>query len=347
MGPKKKDKSSRASFTIKDKILWIEEAEKPGASQVQVASKFGISTSTLHNVLKRKEEILAVPSTSQKNKHIKRGKEQEMEEKLYDWFLKMRSKGLVMDRPLLRKQAEKIAEMMELDTSLTFSAGWLIRWRKRYGIEAKTQHGEQLDADFAASEKWLNEVLPGLLEHYDQENIFNADETGVYFRGMPNRGLFEGEEKPSGAKAAKDRLTVLVTANMTGSEKPKLLVIGKSARPRKFPRDLSNLPVRYENTKKAWMNGLIWDKFLRDWDRKLRMINRKVLLLVDNAPSHPEVANLTHIRVEKLPKNTTSLIQPCDAGIIKNLKGKLPKHYCNLWWFRAFVTFLQAITAQH
>ncbi len=153
MGPKKKDKTSRASFTIKDMILWIEEAEKPGVSQVQVAAKFGIRTSTLHNVLKKKAEILAVASTSQKSKHIKRRKEQELEEKVYDWFLKMRSKGLVIDRPLLRKQAKKMAEMMELDTSLTFSAGWLIKWRKHYGIEAKTQHGEQLDADFAASEK--------------------------------------------------------------------------------------------------------------------------------------------------------------------------------------------------
>ncbi len=138
---------------------------------------------------------------------------------------------------------------------------------------------------------------------------------------MANRGFVAASEQPKGAKVPKDHLTVLVTANMSGTEKPKLLVIGKSARPRGFPRNPSVLPVHYESTKKAWMNGKVWEKFLRLWDLSLRAQNTKILLLVDNAPSHPTVIGLTNICVEFLPKNTTSLIQPCDAGIIKNLKG--------------------------
>ena len=57
-------------------------------------------------------------------------------------------------------------------------------------------------------------------------------------------------------------------------------------------------------------------------DRKLDVENRKVLLFLDNAPSYPETlqGNLKNIKLVFLPKNTTSQLQPCDAGIIRNFK---------------------------
>ena len=47
---------------------------------------------------------------------------------------------------------------------------------------------------------------------------------------------------------------------------------------------------------------------------------RIVLLFLDNAPSHPKILQegLKNIKLEFLPNNTTSRLQPCDAGIIKN-----------------------------
>ncbi|KFD50665.1 hypothetical protein M513_08472 [Trichuris suis] len=50
----------------------------------------------------------------------------------------------------------------------------------------------------------------------------------------------------------------------------------------------------------------------------------KVLLLIDNAPSHPSAACLNEIdetvEVRFLPPNVTPLIQPMDQGVIENLK---------------------------
>ena len=73
------------------------------------------------------------------------------------------------------------------------------------------------------------------------------------------------------------------------------------------------------------MTADIWSRYLMNWDAQLRMEGRFFLLLADNAPGHKEVT-LTNIHVEYMPKNTTSLIQPADAGIIKCFKG----YYRNL-----------------
>lgn len=314
-------KAKRRTFSIKEKVSLIEEVLKPGATQVQVAQKHGIKLSTLHGIIKDKDKILSVVGAGQNSKHVMKGRQHDLEDRLHDWFLKKRSQGVLMDSPLLRKQALVLAQSMNLD-EFKCSNGWLWRWRKRYGIKHKEEHGERQSADLEASKKWLEEELPILLASYSPKDVFNSDETGIFFRCLPRSGFVaHGETKPAGNKVAKDRLTCLVTANMDGSEKPKLLVIGKSAKPRNFPRDQTTLPVRYSHSKKAWMTGRIWEQFLQSWDRSLRSQNRKILLLVDNAPSHPVIHGLTNMKVVFLPKNTTSLIQPMDAGIIRNLKG--------------------------
>ena len=56
----------------------------------------------------------------------------------------------------------------------------------------------------------------------------------------------------------------------------------------------------------------------------MRIQSRKNLLIVDNAPSHV-FDEFSNIEMLYLPKNTTSLLQPLDMGIIKIFKN----HYQN------------------
>ncbi|XP_052792208.1 tigger transposable element-derived protein 6-like [Mya arenaria] len=51
----------------------------------------------------------------------------------------------------------------------------------------------------------------------------------------------------------------------------------------------------------------------------MREAGRIVVLLLDNATSHPSDLNLTHVKLVFLPANTTSKLQPLDQGIIKNM----------------------------
>lgn len=53
---------------------------------------------------------------------------------------------------------------------------------------------------------------------------------------------------------------------------------------------------------------------------RLRLVDSKPLLLADKALCHPAVP-LGKIELVFLPENTTAMQQPCDNGIIRNLKG--------------------------
>lgn len=67
------------------------------------------------------------------------------------------------------------------------------------------------------------------------------------------------------------------------------------------------------------MTGTIFVEYVKWFDQQMH--GRIVLLLVDNCPAHvKEGYELHNTKIQFLLPNMTSKIQPCDAGIIRNLK---------------------------
>ena len=73
------------------------------------------------------------------------------------------------------------------------------------------------------------------------------------------------------------------------------------------------------------MTSSIFEDWLRKLDKRFKTQRRRVLMIVDNCPAHPKLSNLESITLIFLPPNATSRLQPCDMGIIKNLKVKYRK----------------------
>jgi len=78
----------------------------------------------------------------------------------------------------------------------------------------------------------------------------------------------------SGLKQNKDRVTILLTCNTTGTEKLTPLLIHKHQNPRPLNGiNKASLPVDYYWNSQAWMQTSIWNAYLKKLDRKIRIGN--------------------------------------------------------------------------
>jgi hypothetical protein len=86
------------------------------------------------------------------------------------------------------------------------------------------------------------------------------------------------------------------------------------------------MTMTYRNNAKAWMITSLFQEWIREFDRQvgLKHQGQRVLLLLDNCSSHKlDGLTLRYTDVHFLPPNTTSKIQPMDAGVIMSFK----RHY--------------------
>ncbi|KAG5880840.1 hypothetical protein JTB14_027621 [Gonioctena quinquepunctata] len=257
-----------------------------------------------------------------KPKRLQKSRQENVDEALIQWFKITRNKGIPVSGPMLQEKANIFATRFDI-LDFNCSASWISRFKVRHNIVAGKIVGESSSVDQNLTTNWLTSVWPNLRREFSDDETFNADETGLFYKLMPDKTLkFRGEN--CGGKFSKDRITVMVAANMSGTEKNKLLVIGKSQKPRCF-KSVKSLPVDYANNRKAWMTSGLFEKWLRDWDRDLVKKKKKILLLVDNCPAHPEVTDLKSITLALLPPNTTSVLQPMDQGIIRSLETNFRK----------------------
>ena len=92
---------------------------------------------------------------------------------------------------------------------------------KRNQIVFKKVSGEKSSADVNGANAWKNSKLIEMLNEFDEENIYNADETGLYYRATPDGSLTYKSQTIAGYKKAMDRVTILCCTNVTGSDKKK------------------------------------------------------------------------------------------------------------------------------
>ena len=72
------------------------------------------------------------------------------------------------------------------------------------------------------------------------------------------------------------------------------------------------------------MKSEIFVEFLNYMNNKMKLQKRKILVFLDNCPSHPDI-KLSNVTLWFIPKNTTSQLQPLDLGVIAWLKSEYKK----------------------
>ena len=309
------------TLTLTERVEVIRKLEQKN-SQSSIAQQFGVHQSAISRIQKNKESIIQEWQNNNSNPDRKRKrirKSEDVEEALLNWFSHAKSQKIPISGPLLREKANHLAEELGL-TDFKASSGWIERWKDRHSIKFKKQPSEKKkEIDGFSADRWIAELWPNLIKDYQPRDIFNADETGLYWRAIPDDILSFKGAQASEAKVAKDQMTLLLGCNMDGSEKLEPLVIGKNKNPHCF-KNVKMLPVSYEGNENAWMTAELWKGWLLGLDEKMRAKKRNILLICDNCVAHSKDFELTNINLVLLPTNMTSLIQPMNQGIVANFK---------------------------
>ena len=225
------DQSKRRKISISTKIEIVEFLKTPGSSLNKAMEKFNVSRGTVQRAKRQTTELLYQKETHKNTKLSRLHHQSPLNTLVFRWFSLARSQGFPISGPIMQEKAKQIALLLGVE-NFQASVGWLQSFKKRHLLSLRTISGESGNIDTSVSEEWKN-GLGGLCVGYDPKNIFNMDETGYFYRSLPDKTLQVKAESCKGGKMSKDRITLALTCSMTGEKLP-ALVIGKSKNPRCF-----------------------------------------------------------------------------------------------------------------
>lgn len=314
-----------------DKKVEVLEKLSRGNSTRDLAKFYKVDQKTICNIKKNSDRIkeLWQSNFAATRKRSIRNIEYEDVDKLSIKFFEIcRSKNIPITGPMIQTKAKTIADALGF-SEFVASNGWLQKFTARHNIVFKSLSGEANDLDIKVLQDWKAKI-PNIIQGYALRDIYNADETGFFYKQLLTKSLALTGEKCSGGKLAKERLTVLFGCSATG-EKLIPLVIGKAACPRVFRTEhitSRNLPVLWRSNRKAWMTSDLFTEWATLINRIMKAANRHILLFVDNAPSHPKI-ELSNVELIFFPPNLTAGAQPLDQGIIQSIKLLYRKELLN------------------
>jgi hypothetical protein len=161
----------------KEYVNWIEQ-------------KWGlkVNESTITRILQKSDEILNTEISNPEAKRHKSVTFPELELALKEFILIYQSKTILSDALIIEK-AKQLADRLEIPSgTLSFSPGWLQKFKDRNGIRQQKLHGEASSVDLSVVIDALP-LLKNKCEHYPPERIYNMDETGLFYRllFLPNK----------------------------------------------------------------------------------------------------------------------------------------------------------------
>ena len=111
-------------------------------------------------------------------------------------------KTLRLNGPLMMEKADILAAKLG-HPDFKASQEWLNRFKKRYNILFKAICGESAAVQQEQVDSFMGLItqMRTILDTYETRNIFNADETGMFWKFLPDKTMaFQGEACQGGKK---------------------------------------------------------------------------------------------------------------------------------------------------
>lgn len=126
--------AKRKELSLKQKVDMIQSSN--GKSQRQLADEFNVCKSQVHNIMKRKDEILETfeySTPSNRKRRFIRTENEEINILTLQYYLKMKEMEVNVTGSMLQRKAREVAQQLG-KTEFKASNGWLESFRKRHKI---------------------------------------------------------------------------------------------------------------------------------------------------------------------------------------------------------------------
>ncbi|TYZ62975.1 hypothetical protein PybrP1_008113 [[Pythium] brassicae (nom. inval.)] len=303
-------------------------AQHPGMSQralgVWAQRTFHLpsapSQATVSNVLRKRDELSNMVPAELAVKRQRVLKHPELDRALANWALyTIQQSAQPLTGNAIKKKAVRFAELLYPGAGgaegLAFSNGWLGAFKERHGIKGLTKKAH----DRELAERSLPE-LQQLTAAFAPRDVYCFDEFGLYYDMPPDR------DAAAAAAKRRNRLTLAVCVNADGSDAHEPLFVGRVRHPRSFGgRSALELGFRYESNVRAQTSELVWQRWLQQFNARMRDDGRHVLLLLDTAAAHVTTGiSFDHVQVAFLPGTSggAEQLQPLSAGVVAAFKRR-------------------------
>ncbi|UYV68101.1 hypothetical protein LAZ67_5003065 [Cordylochernes scorpioides] len=173
-------KRKRESITIEKKEICQLARNNPTMSKNEIGKRFSLPPITVRDILTQAEKWENYTVGSSKRQRV--GKFRDLEDALFNWFTQKRANNIIITDDLLREKAKKLGEHLDVPENFAYSSGWLQRFKGRFHISHRRLCGEGASISPAIIDEHLTNLNSILANSgYDPANIYNADETGLFF----------------------------------------------------------------------------------------------------------------------------------------------------------------------
>ena len=205
-------RNNRKVLTLEDRVKVIEQSNK-GMSAASISRLIDCGKTQIQNIIRDKASIMALWESGegradQKLSKVRKVCYKKLDELVWEWFSVARSKNLPITGRMIQQQAITLSLPLGHDDFMA-SNGWLDRWKTRHKVKSSVLSGEAADVNPETVDDWIKR-LPTICDGYKAEDIFNADETGLFYRSLPTRSMVAKGDKCKGGKSSKERMTVLL-----------------------------------------------------------------------------------------------------------------------------------------
>jgi transcriptional regulator with XRE-family HTH domain len=211
------DKRTRSQRTPQKKADILDEYrefKKRGFSQADIAKELHIAPSTLSVIVSQEAKILRQVEQSVDSIRQREGNFPDIENALWTWCEHViHNKGPLHDEVLVTHGLQIAKELGIPREEFKASPGWVYNFKKRHGLFEIVLHGESASVDQAGLSEERRR-LQDIISLYHPDDVYNADETGLFYRMAPKRTLSNATR--AGTTVQKERVSVLLGCNMSG-----------------------------------------------------------------------------------------------------------------------------------